>query len=339
MSKETTQIVKGIAILLMLFLHLFNKMPDISGYVPLLSFGTTPLAHLLTRAANPVPFFLIVSGYGLSAVYHSRGYATGYLWRRTLRLYVHYWLALTVFLLLILGFSAHCPSLSPLSLLLNYTCLQPSYNLTLWFLFPYVLLSVTSGGLFRLLARVGPWHLLAVAFLLHLPAALLISRYYDSFFSTHALPYQAALYFYLLFPFLIGTVMERYAASGRSLTWHRLEGRNIPVVLLLLLLVALRCLTERNLPNPEYAFAFIWLLLHLRFRPVVVGFFTAMGRYSMMMWFVHKYLFEDLLHNLVYAPRYPLLIYPLAVVLTFLTAYVCQFLADKLVGRLPVFRK
>lgn len=60
MTKQQTIILKGIAILMMMFLHLFNKMGV--GYEglcrPLIYIGDEPLVHLLTNACNPVPFFL-----------------------------------------------------------------------------------------------------------------------------------------------------------------------------------------------------------------------------------------------------------------------------------------
>ena len=60
MSKEESTILKGIAILLMLFLHLFNKatLPEMCH--PMIYIGDTPLVHILTRATNPVDFFVIL---------------------------------------------------------------------------------------------------------------------------------------------------------------------------------------------------------------------------------------------------------------------------------------
>ena len=73
MSKEYTDYLKGVAILLMVFLHLFtNKESDVNlGF--LLSINDTPLIFYLTRICNPVPFFLILSGYGLYTIYNKQG--------------------------------------------------------------------------------------------------------------------------------------------------------------------------------------------------------------------------------------------------------------------------
>lgn len=72
MSKEYTNYIKGIAILLMVCLHIFQS-GDVSQLGYLFSIGDKPLLTYITRMCNPVPFFLILSGYGLYAVYGKWG--------------------------------------------------------------------------------------------------------------------------------------------------------------------------------------------------------------------------------------------------------------------------
>lgn len=73
MSKEYTSYLKGVAILLMVCLHLFKPSNDIYELGNIFSIGGVPLVGYLTRMCNPVPFFLILSGYGLYAVYGKLG--------------------------------------------------------------------------------------------------------------------------------------------------------------------------------------------------------------------------------------------------------------------------
>ena len=64
-SKEQSTIIKSVAISMMLFLHLFNgQHTDLC--TNLFYVGDVPLALWLTRACNPVSFFLLLSGYGLA---------------------------------------------------------------------------------------------------------------------------------------------------------------------------------------------------------------------------------------------------------------------------------
>ena len=75
-SKETNTIIKGIAVLMMLFLHLFNGQildfyPELQElpYRPLCYLDGQPLEYIITRCCRPVPFFFILSGYGMSILY------------------------------------------------------------------------------------------------------------------------------------------------------------------------------------------------------------------------------------------------------------------------------
>ena len=65
-SKADTMAVKGVAILFMLFAHLFNRSQLIDLSTPLVYVGEQPLVYLLIFAMNPVHFFIFLSGYGLS---------------------------------------------------------------------------------------------------------------------------------------------------------------------------------------------------------------------------------------------------------------------------------
>lgn len=75
MSKQESLMMKGVAILLMVFLHLF-KINYADLYCSLFNIGGTPLPAFIARMANPVPFFLILSGYGLYASHQVGGVRT-----------------------------------------------------------------------------------------------------------------------------------------------------------------------------------------------------------------------------------------------------------------------
>ena len=59
-SKADTMAVKGVAILFMLFAHLFNRSQLIDLSTPLVYVGEQPLVYLLIFAMNPVHFFIFL---------------------------------------------------------------------------------------------------------------------------------------------------------------------------------------------------------------------------------------------------------------------------------------
>lgn len=69
-SRTETDILKGVAIIMMLWLHLFLKESDIGNYSDLHFANGLSLSYYLTRLCTPVSFFLILSGYGLAYLYN-----------------------------------------------------------------------------------------------------------------------------------------------------------------------------------------------------------------------------------------------------------------------------
>ena len=63
-SKETTLVLKGIAVLMMVMLHLFNRAEYYSLCHSYLYIDGTPLINRIALACNPVGFFCFLSGFG-----------------------------------------------------------------------------------------------------------------------------------------------------------------------------------------------------------------------------------------------------------------------------------
>jgi uncharacterized membrane protein len=71
MSKSDSQIIKGIAVLMMLYGHLMAAATSDVSFS--LFVGSTPLAIWIKSAMPPVPFFMFISGYGLYLVDNQGG--------------------------------------------------------------------------------------------------------------------------------------------------------------------------------------------------------------------------------------------------------------------------
>ena len=97
LSKENSTVIKGIAILLMLFYHLFNY-DNAEACINFFHMGGVPLASWLARACNPVAIFLLLSGYGLACKYEKGALNPLHQGSRALFLYLHFWITLAVFL-------------------------------------------------------------------------------------------------------------------------------------------------------------------------------------------------------------------------------------------------
>lgn len=312
MTRQETNIMKGVAILLMIFYHLFNASEN-HLYV------NTWLGQIALRQ-NPVPFYLILSGYGMYFV-TNRGGQDRHRWSRLLKLYLRYWCITAAFVSISYLTGSFEPDLSPLSILQNVTAFSTTYNNVAWFILPYAMLALSAPFLFRAMDRVGILPSLAIAYAVYCGAAYM-NRY--SWFGANVFQY-----FYLLFPFLLGGVMcktcllemirNKFQSFDSHIYW-----------LLLALLVAARYFVGTGAVMAVYAFGFTLLLLLARRPSWLDSMLQHLGRHSTSMWLIHIYYVLYLTHDLLYGLGNPLLIMAVAVMATYITARLFDAVFKKL---------
>lgn len=316
-TQEQTALLKGIAILMMLWLHLFSNLSYASDYSSWLMLGEYPLAHLLTRACKPVPFFLLLSGYGLSYGY-ARGTLTMPRIRERLRqLYLGYWLTLLVFVPIgaLLGREGYPGEL--MTLVGNLTNLRPSYNGESWFLLPFAVLMLLSLPLFRAYDRYGAKVLLPASLLVYVGAKIAYP------YSEGLLAATAINLAEVQLPFLLGRWIYCEGISWQGFT----QRLHLPQLgryagLFLLLLVGLKLTTRVAHFDALYALGFILAFCALRPPTWLATQLSFWGKHSMLIWLTHTFYSEYLFHDFVYGFRYPLVIFLVLAGISLLTSLV-----------------
>ena len=194
----------------------------------------------LTHACNPVPFFLIISGYGLT-IGRNKPFTSRLV--SCLRLLSRYWLVLTVFLLigLIVNPTAYCNSI--LEVLYNYSSWQTSYNGECWFLFPYLCLVLASPYLIKFIERNKPIIVLLITTLVYLFTLLCLKFWGITYIYDQPSLFHLIRFVQFLLPFSLGSMAflhHWYVRISTKLTNLLLN------ISLLLLLVFARCQLSVN---------------------------------------------------------------------------------------------
>lgn len=309
MSKEYSNYIKGVAILLMVCLHIFKSETEVAALGNLFTLGGMPLVKYLTRMCNPVPFFLMVSGYGLYAVYSQRGGVKP--WKRIVNLYVHLWLIYLIFVPL--G-SWVRPEMYPGSLVKfieNATSWRCSYIGEQWFFLPYILLMLASKWLFKLFSHMRSIWVVIICFAVYALTVFALKRYGESTLAGNMLFYNIFLSFYMLFPFSLGYLAKReqwMEKLNEVFTKMRLK-RNWFILGLLLLLCGGRCFVSHQAIDPFYAFAFVMLFSMLAIGKKTGNVLSFLGKYSMTIWLIHPWICIRLFHQFVYDLHYPVVMY------------------------------
>lgn len=304
---------------MMLFLHLFNQSNLTDLCHPLLYVGNEPFVHILSRASSPVAIFIILSGYGLSVVYAKGTLNLISQLKRLLKLYIHYWIILLIFV------SIGCfvrPNRYPgdwQDILLNVSSWSNSYNSEHWFLFPYAMISLTAYPIFKVIDKLGNLRALLFFLLLTLISNYITSRYiavyklYDSPLA-HLLTYIG-----FFFCFSLGAIMFRVSRT-RSLKIEWLTQHPSATIVCILLLIAFRCLFTTGAFHGFYCFFLITLFLHLPLHHLLRGFLLEMGKYSMPMWLIHSFFCYHLFKDFIYGFRYPILIFIVLLAISYVSS-------------------
>ena len=320
MTKRESNILKCVAIMLMLFHHLFMYAaePDYPAlvYGPLLS-NCWRLASAGQLSKLCVTLFVFVTAYGTAKSYMGDGMGDENRLaeksiRRLVKLLVNFqFVYIIAFVLCPLGgknwFTLYSPSrLENLAFAffdfvgLSYILQTPSYNSAWWYMSFAVTLVLLLPWLIKLCRRLGAYVLLP---------GLLLVRWLDVEF---------VLFRYLLIT-LLGIVLAEYGTLERVKDWYlraKLPVRASLLLFTLAMAAAVSVLWLRagdNLLDLYEALlcmaAVLLTLLTLARIPYVNDAAEFVGRHSMNMFFVHAFIYQNWFYDFTYSLRYPALIY------------------------------
>lgn len=305
MTKSDTRELKGLAILMMLWLHLFSNPEMVRQCTYWLSYvNGQPLAYALTRLASScVPIYIFLGGYGLAATYKTTAGHQLHGGRRALALMANFWL---VFLIFVPIGCAVNPDLFPGSwqtLLLNATAVSYTYNGAWWFLLPYVLLTLTAQPLIARCFTTSRRHdVLIVAVMAVVNVGVYLLKSELPLTGTWPFPGVLTLFNYLsmLLLFTLGILAVKYNMTV-------LRGRYSLLLLLLLCLLKM-LLGASSLLNVPFVLLAIPLFLSLRRPRWLRRTLEFFGLHSTNMWLIH-YFYYYMFGHLIYRLHYPLAIF------------------------------
>lgn len=317
MSKADSQLMKGVAILLMIYLHLFDSSANLDLCSIFLFIDHTPIVYILTKATHPISFFLIIGGYGLFKV---NEHGDNHRFFRIFRLYLHWWLIMGIFVVI-----GHCimPSNYPNSIsyfLLNALGFYWTYNKVSWFLLPYCILSVFSPYIFRIMSRFRASYNIVFTLIVFILTSFSISRFGPSYFFHHPILYNVILPFHLLFSFTLGAMAarEKWFEKIRTKT-QNIKHINFIAGISVLILIFINCIFKYNY---FYAFLIISSLSLIKFPSVLRYSLQKLGDNSMNMWLIHGWFCYYFFRDYLFALKYPVIIFIVLVALSYIFSLV-----------------
>lgn len=324
MTRQETQIIKGIALLMMLWLHLFSNAEQTLLLDNIIVISGIPLSTLITRACPPIGFFVFCGGYGLYYTYR-KGKDKHYL-SRIMKLFVAYWLVLLMCIPLCILIIGTPLELDSLSIFYNVSALQTSWDYPCWFLFPYALLSLSYPLLFRLYDKVRIRYLLPLTFMLNFAIMVLLHVYGTTYINDNPLLSIPVSHLGFLFLFFCGATFFRcdMLAIVRKYFKQNLGGAICWQVFAFFVVVVLKILINSAADGGLYTIGIILVVLLKPINPngISARFLEKVGSHSMNMWMIHFMLYAYILHDQLFGMRYPVLIFTLLLLLSYLSSII-----------------
>lgn len=321
LAKQETLQLKGAAILIMVFLHLFNRASNVDLCDSFFFINGVPLVSLLSKFTMIcVSLYLFLSGYGLYITFQKE--VNLHPWKRILKLYINFWI---VFLVFIFWGSWLRPDLYPgnwVSFLNNLTGWDTTYNEEWWFLFPYVLLVLSSKFIFSIIKRFCFFKLVLII------GCVFIFSYFITWLNIHywhvsRYLHMLILYISLLSSFSIGAIFVKYDIDSQLRERFPIRSiySNILAILVFILLLALRIMSPIDTVNIIYLVLFVSWFIVIRKARWVIWCLEKLGEQSTNMWLVHTFFCYYLFHDWIYGFKYPIVIYAVTVLVSYFTGY------------------
>lgn len=315
-SRAQSLQLKGAAILMMLFLHLFNTSERVAECQTYLNFlDGKPLVLAIAKATGMcVPIYLFISGYGFAL---ARDFSLNKQWYRFRQLYGRYLLAFIVFIGLGVVIAPDRYPGSSSEFVLNIIVFSCTYNEEWWFLFPYFVILLTARWTTALVQRIGFVANISL-FLILLVLANTVNNWIPEFFG-----YNKIINILITLPsFHAGCIVATYPQYFLK----PLNKSNFILVGMLLTVFFLKMLFWNCPINTLFALAFIlfFVRLHLSVRfKATLEFF---GKYSVFIWLTHTFYAYYLFHDWIYGLQFPMLIYIVLLVVTCITSMLLEFI-------------
>ena len=347
-SRHDTTVIKGIAICLMLYHHLFGfseRLTEVT-YVSLFYFNGTNLAECLGAFGKVcVPLFTLLSGYGCYMSSCRTNDTQAIVQRQITRLYKGFWTVFFICLPILIYEHRALRSQLLYEIIYNFLNISTSFNGEWWFILPFTVLLIFFPTIKRFLERKESSFCTDVFLLVVLTSLLTnLSAPLGEVFSFSTLSENM---FWMLLelapPFITGCIFAKYNILSR--TKGKFGGRPLCCAAALIMLGV--AFLERPYLTVFYDYIItsvltVSIIILLPTKPMALlgKVFEKLGEESTYMWLIHSFFCYYWLPKLTYMPKYSPLIFLWLLLLSFVSAKIIRLirkyfgvLCDKLAQR------
>lgn len=339
LTRKQVNITKGIAILFMLLLHLFCTKEYSGLFTPLIMVGDVPLVYYFALFGDCcVAIYCFCSGYGLFISYKNN--KATYIknnFRRLFKLYINYWIILFIFVV-VMGFIMRKSNIYPgnfKTFTLTFLAIDPAYNGAWWFITTYIILVLISPVINNMIIKQNSILIIVISMAIYLVAYVQRIRgiiVLDNEVLSWIIR-QSVLLGTSLLPYVVGALFaNKKTYSELYKIFNKIKLKNILGVALILLMIIGHGFIQTLLIAPFTGIVFICIFNLLDKPRWLNNLLSYISRHSTNMWLTHMFFYMIFFKELVFAPKYPILIYIWLVILCILSSNVINLIYKPIIS-------
>lgn len=324
LTKKDTKMIQGLSVLAMVCLHLFCRYDYEGLFQPLIFIKGLPLCFYFGQLSDfCVAGFAFCSGYSHAAMFENTDTKSYYKRRlqSLLSLYLNYWLVVCIFAVVGLMIKNSTVPGSLTEFVLNFTSLSNSYNGAWWYMPVYAILVLVSPVLLALNRKMKPGVLFTLSLFMYI-----VSAYFRSYarIDNRAVSWLA-VFGVTLFEYLAGslafktklfTALSKIDARCNASKKLKILKYSVFFAVYAVMLF-FHSLVVGSIAVAPFTGFLIILMFHFTEKPAFVErFFLFIGKHSTNIWLTHMFFYSVFFNRLVYAAKYPVLIFSLMLIIT-----------------------
>lgn len=329
-TKRDSKMLKGVAILAMLMLHLFCRRDNLP-YIPLLWVGDTPLIYYFGLFGDVcVAVYCFVSGY--AHYLQSSKAELQQRWKRLLRFMIPFWVIAVVFSLIgLLAGNSVIPG-SIKEFLLNCLTIKNSYNGAWWYANTYILLVALQPLSRKFVERCPAWLVILLTFAFYTVSYGI--RFWGWGACDSVIPSWIITHIGLLgtsyFPYAIGMLLCKKQVI--SLLRQRLTAINVRNIYIFTVLMFTGMIFVHGMVQSLFvavitATVTIILLCVCPLPKRLTSLLCYLGEHSTNIWLIHMFFYAVLFKGFVFCAKYPIPVFLLLLLSSLASSYVIKWLS------------
>jgi surface polysaccharide O-acyltransferase-like enzyme len=341
-SKNDTKVLKGIAIMLMLLLHLFARKEVNGLYEALPTLNGVPFLYYLVLLGDDCrPIYLFLSGYAFYIIVNKQNDSILIKnLKRIVKLMINYWIVFLLFvpLAFVIGKTDRFSNINQNELFLNILGFSNSYNGAWWFLKIYIIIVLFSPILINLVKKFNYLTLIFISGTIYFLSY--IQRFKEIIaFGDNEVVLMIINTLVLLgtsqFSFMIGSIFAKEKVYSKiHQRFHNIKYKNFLCIVGIFSLIVIHTFIESAIIAPLNGIMFIIFFTLMNKSNPIKNTLTFLSNHSTNIWLTHMFFYMTIFPELTFAPKYPVLIYIWLLALCIVSSYLIKSIYDPIISLL-----